>query len=157
MATELVGGSWVQFAAARLTATAAQRRQPGVNAGVLPICRPAGGGLVLRFIWTIHRYGPRRAARAGRALLFPLFYQVEIRHRQLLQWQSRTRLGRRCPVRYGAIMAIVWSLIPQAWAKRRGSYGLCSCVEEPIAFQRQSQVARPEAEGTPSAVATADG
>ena len=41
--------------------------------------------------------------------------------------------------------------------KRRGSYGLCSCVEKSIACQQQSQVAQPEAEGTPSAVATADG
>src|SRR5215472_1723949 len=36
--------------------------------------------------------------------------------------------------------------------KRRGSYGLCWCVEKPIACRQQSQVAQPEAEGTPSAL-----
>ena len=36
--------------------------------------------------------------------------------------------------------------------KRRGSYGLCSCVEKPIAYRQQSQVAQPEAEETPSAL-----
>ena len=41
--------------------------------------------------------------------------------------------------------------------KRRGSYGLCWCVEKPIACRQQSQVAQPEAEGTPISGSTADG
>jgi hypothetical protein len=36
---------------------------------------------------------PWEAARATPTRLFPLFYQVEIRHRQLLQSHLRTRSG----------------------------------------------------------------
>jgi len=38
--------------------------------------------------------------------LLALFYLVEIRHRHLLQSQSRTRLQRRCPEKYYANTAI---------------------------------------------------
>src|SRR5262249_5472318 len=56
----------------------------------------------------------RLAASTGRALLFRLFYQVEIRYRQLLQRQSRTRSWWRCPPRYGTIMAIIRLSVPQS-------------------------------------------
>jgi hypothetical protein len=44
--------------------------------------------------------------RLGNRYLFPLFYQVEIRHRQLLQSQSRTALGYRCDEGYRVNKAI---------------------------------------------------
>src|SRR6266436_843394 len=99
--------------------------------------------LVLRFIRTIHRsialllfpakersenladaqiHRPRASGDPGASdwppapvahHLFLLFYQVEIRHRQLRQWQSRTRSGCRCPHRYSNIMAIRRLSTPQ--------------------------------------------
>ena len=48
---------------------------------------------------------PSRTARVCPALLFPLFYLVEIRHRQL-QSQSRTRSRSPMPGGYNANMAI---------------------------------------------------
>jgi hypothetical protein len=44
--------------------------------------------------------------RLGNRYLFHLFYLVEIRHRQLLQSQSRTALGYRCDEGYRVNKAI---------------------------------------------------
>src|ERR1700720_1777640 len=47
-------------------------------------------------------------ARSGPALLFHLFYQVEIRRRQLPQRQSEPAHKHRDPVEYDASVAIAW-------------------------------------------------
>jgi hypothetical protein len=53
---------------------------------------PTSASRAARLTWSRQPRGPRdypadpgRTARAGPELLFPLFYLVEIRHRQLLQ------------------------------------------------------------------------
>jgi hypothetical protein len=76
---------------ARSLATPRQRTMrlawPQAGAGAPPTCSRQPRGLA----GGIARSSLCEPPRAGRRALFPLFYLVEIRHRQLRQSQSRTR------------------------------------------------------------------
>ena len=86
------------FAGQRLALAGEQQPGSAVDM-VAAAARPAGG---------IARPAPGEPPAPVPYPLFPLFYLVEIRHRQLLQRQSRTRSGCRCPQGYSAIIAIQW-------------------------------------------------
>ena len=78
-------------------ALAGEQQLSGAVGVVAAAARPAGG---------IARAALGKPPRPVPRDLFPLFYLVEIRHRQLLQRQFRTRSRVPMPREYDAIVAI---------------------------------------------------